>query len=443
MVFPGVLRSDGLPAALSDPVRLAAVAATGLMDTPAEGAFDDLAGLAAVLTGCSRAFVTLVDADRVYWKACLGVDRASARTRGTPVSEGFCPYVIASGGEPFVVADAATDPRTREHPSVGPMKIGAWAGYPILTPGGDILGSVCVVDENPHAWEPQELSTLATLARAVGNEVNLRTTLAASEAALHLSTELARSLQDSLLPPVLQKVPGVETAASYLPAAGGSTVVGDFYDLFHAQGPWWCTVMGDVCGKGVEAAKVTALARYTLRAEATRELSPAAVCANLNAALLEQRGDGRFLTAVYATFRTTAAGVSGRLCTAGHPPALILRASGRVQPLGRSGTLLGIMPDVDLTDVRFRLAPGDALLLYTDGATEARHRTRYDSAQDAPRDSPAGHFGDDALATALAACRGLDAAAIVSRIGAVLADYSGHWADDDTALLALRVPPAA
>lgn len=119
LVFPGVLRSDGLPAALSDPVRLAAVAATGLMDTPAEGAFDDLAGLAAVLTGCSRAFVTLVDADRVYWKACLGVDRASARTRGTPVSEGFCPYVIASGGEPFVVADAATDPRTREHPRSG------------------------------------------------------------------------------------------------------------------------------------------------------------------------------------------------------------------------------------------------------------------------------------------------------------------------------------
>lgn len=435
-VFPGVLRSDGLPSALSDPLRLAAVAATGLMNTPAENVFDDLAGLAAVLTGCSRSFVTLVDEDRVYWKACLGVDRAAVRRRGTPVSEGFCPYVIGSGGEPFVVADAATDPRTRGHPSVGPMKIGAWAGCPILAPGGEVLGSVCVIDENPHRWEPQELSTLATLARAVANEVNLRTTLAASEAALRLSTELARSLQDSLLPPVLRKVPGLDTAASYLPATGG-TVVGDFYDLFHAQGPWWCTVMGDVCGKGTEAAKVTALARYTLRAEATRELSPAAVCANLNAALLEQRGDGRFLTTVYATFRTTPAGVSGRLCTAGHPPALVLRANGRVQPVGRAGTLLGIMPDVNLTDVRFRLAPGDALLLYTDGATEVRRRTAGTQQQDAP---PV-QFGDAALAAVLADCRGLDASGIVARIGAVLADFSGDRADDDTALLVLRVPP--
>jgi len=96
-------------------------------------------------------------------------------------------------------------------------------------------------------------------------------------------------------------------------------VVGDFYDLFHARGPWWCTVMGDVCGKGTEAAKVTALARYTLRAEATQHLSPAAVLTRLNRALLDQRAEERFLTAVYATFRATPGGIAGRLCTAGHP----------------------------------------------------------------------------------------------------------------------------
>jgi serine phosphatase RsbU (regulator of sigma subunit) len=113
-------------------------------------------------------------------------------------------------------------------------------------------------------------------------------------------------------------VPGLEAAASYLPAADGTTVVGDFYDLFHARGPW-CTVMGDVCGKGTEAAKVTALARYTLRAEATQHLSPAAVLTQLNRALLDQRAEERFLTAVYATFRATPGGIVGRLCTAGHP----------------------------------------------------------------------------------------------------------------------------
>lgn len=440
-MFAGGLRADGLPAALSDPARLAVVAATGLLDTGPEDAFEDLVGLAASVTGCGRALITLVDEHRSFWKSCLGVDVRQAEQRQRPVQESFCYFLVGLGGDPFVIEDAAADPRTRHHPSVAPMKIGAWAGYPILAPGGEVLGSMCVIDENPHPWRPEELAALATMARAVSNEINLRTSLttardalATAREALETSRDLARSLQDSLLPPALRSVPGLEAAASYLPAAGGTTVVGDFYDLFHAKGPWWCTVMGDVCGKGTEAAKVTALARYTLRAEATQRLSPAAVFAHLNSALLDQRKGERFLTAVYATFRITQAGLSGRLCTAGHPPALIRRADGRIQKVGRQGTLLGVLTDIRLTDVRFRLAPGDALLLYTDGATEARARpTTTRGAR--PR------FGEDALAAALAGCDGLAAAGIVDRIGSLLSRYSGDWASDDTALLALRVPP--
>jgi serine phosphatase RsbU (regulator of sigma subunit) len=315
------------------------------------------------------------------------------------------------------------------------MKIGAWAGYPILAPGGEVLGGFYVIDENPRAWSPQHLGTLATLARAVTSEIGLRQALAASRIATETAAALARTLQDSLLPPVLLPVPGLEAAAAYLPASGGTTVVGDFYDLFHAKGAWWCTVMGDVCGKGVEAAKVTALARYTLRAEATQHISPATVLERLNSALLDQRGGERFLTAVYATFRATPSGVAGRLCTAGHPPALIRRADGRVQPTGRPGTLLGVVSDVRLADVRFRLGPGDALLLYTDGATEARARPGTPGARPL--------FGDDSLAAALAGCDGLDATGIIDRVGRTVARYSGSWASDDTALLALRVPPRA
>ncbi|MBB0245646.1 SpoIIE family protein phosphatase, partial [Streptomyces alkaliphilus] len=307
--------------------------------------------------------------------------------------------------------------------------------------GGEVMGSMCVIDDRPHAWSPAELTTLAAMARAAGNEINLRTALAVTREALlgarealETSETLARSLQDSLLPPVVQQVPGLETAASYLPAAGGTTVVGDFYDLFHARGPWWSAVMGDVCGKGTEAAKVTALARYTLRAEATRALSPAVVFDRLNDALLAQRGGERFLTAVQATFRTTAGGVAGRLCTAGHPPALIRRADGRVREVGRHGSLLGVLSEVRLTDVRFRLAPGDTLLLYTDGATEARARRTGDS-------DARPLFGEEALAAALAGCEGLDAEGTVRRLGEVIAEHSGDWAGDDTALLALRVPP--
>ena len=432
-IFPGGLRPDGLPAALSDPRRIAAVLATGLLNTKPEPPFDDLAEIAAAITGCERAFITLVDEDRSFWKSCVGVDIQQSGRRQNPARESFC-YFLVGLGDRFVVEDAAEDPRTRDHPSVAPMKIGAWAGYPILGPAGEVLGSMCVIDENPHPWQPAELAALGTLARAVSNEINLRGSLAASRESLLVSQALARSLQDSLLPPVLRPVPGLDVAASYQPAAGGTTVVGDFYDLFHVRGPWWSTVVGDVCGKGVEAAKVTALARYTLRADAAQHLSPAAVLLRLNAALLAQRQDDRFLTAVYATFRLTPRGLAGRLCCAGHPPGLVRRADGRVRQLESRGPLLGFFPDIHLADVRFRLTPGDTLLLYTDGATEARQQL---SSLEAARPL----FGEDALAEALAGTHGLDAAATISRLSQILALHTRDWASDDTALLALRVPP--
>ncbi|MDI5965493.1 PP2C family protein-serine/threonine phosphatase [Streptantibioticus silvisoli] len=432
--FPGGAGSDGLPAALWDSRRLAAVRATGLLDSDPEQAFDDLGELAASVTGCGRAFITLVDDRRSFWMSCVGVDVATVAERQCPVEDSFCYYLVGLEGEPFVVEDAAADPRTRDHPAVVPMKIGAWAGYPIIAQGGEVLGSMCVIDENPRVWSPAELATLSTLARAVSNEINLRESLEATRRALRTSTDLARSLQDSLLPPALRPVPGLEAAASYLPAAGGTTVVGDFYDLFRTKGPWWSTVMGDVCGKGTEAAKVTALARYTLRAEANQHLSPAAVLHHLNAALLDQRQGERFVTAAYATFRTTPTGIAGRLCTAGHPPALIRRADGRVQEVGLRGSLLGVFPDILLADTRFRLGAGDTLLLYTDGATEAR-APRTDGSADRPQ------FGAEGLAAALSGCHGLTAAGVIDRLGDVLAGYSQGWASDDTALLALRVPP--
>lgn len=428
MVFPAGVRPDGLPAALSDPKRLAAVRGTGLLDTGPEEAFDDLAQLAAAVTGCGRAFITLVDDQRSFWKSCVGVDPAD---RQSPVRESFCYFLVGFGGEPFVVEDAATDPRTRDHPSLGPMSIGSWAGYPVLGPDEEVLGSMCVVGDGPRRWRAGELKALETVARAVGNELHLRHSLAVTRSALAASAALARSLQESLLPPRLTPVPGLEVAASYLPA-GEDTVVGDFYDLFRASGPWWGAVMGDVCGHGTEAAKITALARYTLRAEASRDLSPATVLARLNTAMLDQQHGHRFLTAAYATFRVTRGGMSGRLCTAGHPPALVRRSDGRVQPLGRIGTLLGVLRAVSLHDVRFRLRPGDALLLYTDGAPEARP----------PRSAgpPRDFLGEDGLSRAFAATAGQTAEATVTHLRQTIAEHNHGKPTDDTALLVLRVP---
>ncbi|CAM5267248.1 GAF domain-containing SpoIIE family protein phosphatase [Streptomyces xanthochromogenes] len=444
--YPGGVREDGLPAALSDPARLAALEASGMIGSAPEQMFDDLTRLAVSVTGSAISAITFVGETRTYWKSVPHLPYGTVDEWQNAVGDSFCYFAVGAEG-PFIVEDAEKDPRTAGHQAIGPWGVGAWAGFPIVTSDGQAIGTMCVIDASPRQWKTQDLETLAVLARAASNEINLRISLGATQTALSTaqvalhqaqgalanSRELARSLQDSLLPPALRPVPGIDASALYLPASGDADVVGDFYDLFHSRGPWWTAVLGDVCGKGTEAAKVTALARYTLRADAGDHLSPATVLGRLNAAMLAQRSP-RFLTAVQATLRTTRAGVAGRLCLAGHPPALVRRATGRVQQVGTSGTLLGVLESVRLTDVRFRLAPGDLLFLYTDGACEARP----DPQGPAPDRSI---FDEGALAQALADTHGLDAAATTAQIARTLADHHGGWASDDTALLALRVPP--
>ncbi|WP_234352062.1 MULTISPECIES: PP2C family protein-serine/threonine phosphatase [unclassified Streptomyces] len=356
------------------------------------------------------------------------------------MGQSFCYFLVGLEGQPFLVEDAATDPRTAGHPSVGPMHIGAWAGYPLLDPQGRVLGSFCVIDDSPRVWSRADLETLATLARSVSAEIHLRQSLTAAQDAHQRSADLAHTLQAGLLPPRLRTIPGVETAASYLPASNRHRadieVGGDFYDLFHTHGANYAAVLGDVCGKGVKAAQVSSMARYTIRADGGEAGSPAELLDRLNTALIAQKAP-RFLTAVYTTFHLTPTGLSGTIALAGHPPALLRRADGTVESLGTPGTLLGIMNTLTLTDVSFHLAPGDLLLLYTDGATEARPRPGT-----APEDAQA-IFGEEDLALALAASRGMDAAATITHLTGVLGTHHGGWASDDTALLALYVPPTA
>ena len=150
-------------------------------------------------------------------------------------------------------------------------------------------------------------------------------------------------------------------------------MLGDFYDVFPSVRGGWGLVVGDVCGKGAPAAKSTALARYTLRAQAHRGSRPSVILADLNQALLDwDTDDRRFLTAIYATVRPILAGALVQVSAAGHPLALLRRADGTVRALGRPGTLLGLVAEPELHDTRRLLRPGDSLVLYTDGLTEAR-----------------------------------------------------------------------
>jgi PAS domain S-box-containing protein len=185
---------------------------------------------------------------------------------------------------------------------------------------------------------------------------------------------VARTLQQSLLPGTLPTIPGVDLAAEYVAAGEGMEVGGDFFDVFAVGGQdEWALVIGDVCGKGAEAAAVTALARYTLRAVTSRSPSPSATLATLNEEMLRQMPEPRFLTAVLGHLAVAPRG-GGRLTLAsgGHPAPVVLRANGAPEIAECRGMLLGVEPDARQVDCSLDLRPGDAIVLYTDGISEAR-----------------------------------------------------------------------
>ncbi|MFI6983005.1 PP2C family protein-serine/threonine phosphatase [Embleya sp. NPDC050154] len=416
-------------AAVSDPERLAAVTAGGLLDSLPEEFFDDLARLALTITGARAAFLTVADSERAFWKSAIGID-PDAAARENRLADSPCHLLITTRA-PLIAEDARYAPRVDGFEVLSAARIGAWAGYPLFSTEGHVLGGFYVVDTHPRPFTTTQLQALQTVARAASSEIALRQALTRERDAGRASAALARTLQDNLLPPRLPTVTGLDVAAIYLAAdVTGTDVVGDFYDLFHTRGNDWCAVMGDVCGKGIEAAKITALAHYTIRTEATQHPAPAKVLHRLHQALVEQRTDDRFLSAALALLRPGPDGISGRLSSAGHPPPLIRRADGGVEEVHCPGTLVGaFINDVRLTETRFRLAHGDALLLYTDGITEAR----------AGRGHPM--FGEQRLAATLGATRGLDATATVNHLSRAVADHARGHASDDTALMLLRAPP--
>jgi serine phosphatase RsbU (regulator of sigma subunit) len=237
---------------------------------------------------------------------------------------------------------------------------------------------------------------------------------------------IARTLQQSLLPPHLPDIPGIELAARYRPVGEGNEVGGDFYDLFDLGGGRWAVVLGDVSGKGAEAAAVTALVRYTVRAIASFDKSPSEVLSLVNDAMLRQRTDSRFSTVVYARAEAVGDGVRVQLASGGHPLPVTVRSDGRTEYAGRPGTLLGVVVEPTFEDVTVDLAPGDALVLYTDGVPEAGAPDRL--------------LGPDDLLAAIARCDRSSAATIGECIEAAAVEAGGGNPNDDIAIVVLRVP---
>ncbi|WP_235921767.1 PP2C family protein-serine/threonine phosphatase [Lentzea tibetensis] len=232
---------------------------------------------------------------------------------------------------------------------------------------------------------------------------------------------LATTLQRTLLPPTLPSVPGLDIAA-YYHHASPDEVGGDFYDLFPLADGRWGLFLGDVCGKGAPAAAVTSLTRYTLRSAAVYDPDPLAVLTNLNRVLSHNSDGPRFCTVIFGVldpddFVVTLAG-------GGHTSPLLLRDDGVAEYVDVGGQLVGVLPDARFSSASVRLGPGDTLLLYTDGITEAR------------TDAGRNRFGEDALLTFATGLTPTTASDAVVAVETLLKGF-GDGLDDDTAVLAL------
>jgi sigma-B regulation protein RsbU (phosphoserine phosphatase) len=411
----------------NEAARLAAVRRYDILDTPPDGAFDRITALAARHFDVPIAIVSIVDSDRIWFKSHQGVDVAEIGR-----DPGLCASAILQDG-PWIVEDAAIDPRTLANPLVaGELGLRFYAGVPLTTRDGFNLGTLCVLDLAPRRLGPDETATLADMAAIVMDQLELR--LSARQAFQHehelreQAERTAAALQQSLLPPALPGIAGADLAALYRPA-DACEVGGDFYDIFELPSGAWALALGDVSGKGPTAAAVTALVRHTIRSASLSLTGPDAVLELLNRAMFVGRGEEertRFCTVHLSFLLPEDGGFTVLTAAAGHPPALLMRGDGdsAPAPIRTRGQPVGWHEDAIYTTTRTTLRAGDVLLAYTDGLSEARRG--------------GGLLGEQALAEALTASRGAGAEAVTARLLETLSAPGVHVRDDAAAVV-LRV----
>jgi serine phosphatase RsbU (regulator of sigma subunit) len=270
--------------------------------------------------------------------------------------------------------------------------------------------------------------------RAVIADLAKRSALALDNARIHAERQrVANDLQSALMPGTLPELPGVSFAAEYQPAGsdgavgtvpGGTEVGGDFYDATALpDGRFWVAV-GDVCGKGAQAAAVTGVVRDVLQVMARDGRPMPRALELLNATLLEQPGDYRYATIASAVVERDGANLTAALCLSGHDQPLVLRADGETEWVGREGTAIGLFPEVKVNPETVRLAPGDALVFFTDGVTERRDESIM--------------FGHQRIIRAVRDAAGKPARVIASALAEAVRVFSPEPPRDDIAILVVR-----
>jgi serine phosphatase RsbU (regulator of sigma subunit) len=369
------------------------------------------------------------------------IERVAARSRGSEVADVFLklsedqpidprgPHPVAQvirTGRPTYL-DQLSDEQideitTREHEREL-LRKHRFKSCIVLPLGarGSVLGALTL-------WIMRPAKAFDETARRTAKRLADRAALALDNARLHeQQSHIASVLQHSLLPRSLPKIQGFDAASRFLAAGEAYEVGGDFYDVFRSGSRTWTAVIGDVCGKGPEAASLTALARYTVRTASSPDSPPSRILRALHDSISSEHSDLRFCTAALARIQAPSNGRSAaRLTVAlgGHPLPLILRKDGRVDSIGEPGTLLGALPSPVLADADASLAVGDALILYTDGMLDVGDRSQSDD--------------PDWLAKQLAKSAGRSADEIAERLAQAAVRRHGGEPRDDIAILVLH-----
>jgi serine phosphatase RsbU (regulator of sigma subunit) len=318
--------------------------------------------------------------------------------------------------EPDGLVALVPDEQMREQ--VAALRPADVLGLP-LTARGTTFGTLTLARRTGYGFVAEDIS--------VAEELAIRIALALDAARRYAErSNIATVLQASLRPPELPKLDGSALAARFRPASDNDEIGGDFYDAWGDPADW-SFVLGDVSGKGVEAAVVTGQARHTVRGASAVDREPSAVLRALNT-MLDGTTSGRYVTAVYGRVRRqTDGGLLVTLASAGHPPPLLVRTSGDVEAVAVRGLAAGLVTSVEYAQTQVLLAPGDTLVLYTDGVTEAGHHSVRE--------------GTRRLSALLSnyAQAGVDA--LVEAIEIAVLEDSGGAQRDDLAVLALRAAP--
>lgn len=285
-----------------------------------------------------------------------------------------------------------------------------------LNARGTTSGALVAVRAGGRGYDEQDVRAVEEFARLVA--ATLDSARMYEERAM-----IAATLQASLRPPDLPDLPGLRIAARYRAAQERMEIGGDFYDV-HGEPDDVSVVIGDVCGKGVEAAVLTGQARQTIKTAARFDRSPAGILAALNDVLYAEHSD-RFVTVACGRLRPAAdGGTDVTLAVAGHPAPLVVRRDGTVEEPPVRGTVVGVLPDLSFREVELHLAPGDTMLLFTDGVYEARGGGEF--------------FGLDRLRAMLPAYAGANPETLCEAVEQRVVEHLDGAEHDDIALLAIR-----